>query len=311
MPSNPPTKTETAIRNRRKTVESGAVLLPLFEELLRKPIKIEDNEDVRFLTALAARQTRPREKGVYSPSMLGSCMRQAYFAKTQSVPYKEIERPVVNTYFSYGDFVHLRLQFWLHKLDRQGKLTLIDCEIRVHGSSRDFAGTIDAIVEIDGIHYIIDFKGWNTSLFMSLVRHGLGEKEKQQIVGYAIIANSTDMFDFAIHDCLLVAEHKGGPIQSAAPFGFYEEHVLVHKVKQDVKDRIGALRRHEEKNVIPEPECVSLRESQFEECPFQDFCRAEVRGIQQQRRADAALRNEPRPRVAISTRKGNASTGRR
>jgi hypothetical protein len=303
------TLTEEAIKNRRRTVESGAVLLPLFEELLRRPIKIEDDADVNFLTELARKQTRPRAKGVYSPSSLGSCLRQAYFSKTGKQAFP-VERPVVNTYFSYGDFTHLKLQFWLHKLQREGKLELIDVELRVANRSGDFAGTIDAVVKINGVIYIIDFKGWNTMLFMSLVRNGLSEKEKQQIVGYAILLNSTDTFHFVVNDCLLVAEHKGGPIQGRAPFGFYEQHVYVSDAKEDVKRRIGRLRWHEEEDQVPDPECTSTKASQFCECVFNPHCKAEVRGIERHR-AQTESGTRKRATVAPSGRAADDRSFRR
>src|SRR5215831_4845937 len=76
------TQTEIRLSQRRKR---KGVLVPLLEDLLQKPLEIEDTRDANFIHSLVIKQIeRERRRslnGMYGPSSLASCLRQVYLAK--------------------------------------------------------------------------------------------------------------------------------------------------------------------------------------------------------------------------------------
>jgi hypothetical protein len=298
-----PTPTEKRITQERRAWKSGSILTPIMEQLLEDEVRADDEEDYRFLAMLARARAVPREKGVFSPSMLGSCIRQAFFAKTGEEKHRA-QSPQTNGYFLKGDFVHLQWQFALWKAHRKGLLELVSVaaenkaldfygdgtrpgvEIRVRSEAGDFAGTIDAIVRINGVYYAIDFKGINLIDFQRSVRHGAKDEYRVQIVGYAMIVNGSDKFEFRIKKCLLIYECKAGPQlgSGGSPIALHETVVDVDDHKLEVRDRLKRLRDYVAEERIPPPACVSTRHNQFQECPFNRFCLTEVK--QRQREAE-------------------------
>jgi hypothetical protein len=93
------------------------ILVPILEEVLEQQLDLEGPEDEWFMLELMKARARPREKGVFSPSMLGSCVRQAYFAKTGQKK-QPATGPTTNFYFLDGDFRHFKWQFALWKAHR-------------------------------------------------------------------------------------------------------------------------------------------------------------------------------------------------
>jgi len=127
---------------RRKAAGSGAVLVPLLERLLEHEVIPEDEEDFRFMDMLVRARALPRRKGVFSPSMLGSCMRQAYLSKRGETKLiaPDSQR---NGYFLNGNFVHFKLQFAMWKAHRASLLELASVPI---------GGEVDIVMQlvIDG-----------------------------------------------------------------------------------------------------------------------------------------------------------------
>ena len=116
----PQTEFEKSILRKR---ERSGVLVPLLEELFQQSFDVEDEEDRKFLVDLLERRGAQRhERGHYSPSMLGNCIRATYFAKTGK-KHSRVVDPRANGYFAQGNFMHLKWQFALWKLHRAGKLT--------------------------------------------------------------------------------------------------------------------------------------------------------------------------------------------
>lgn len=309
-----PTPTEKRIIQQRRAEKSGDVLVPILEELLENECRPEDEEDFRFLAMLARARARPREQGVFSPSMLGSCIRQAYFAKTGEEKHRA---PSVqsNGYFLKGDFVHFQWQFALWKAHRKGLLDLVKIqaehpslaldsiaggfggntrpavEVRVRSSTGDFAGTIDAIIIINGTYYIVDFKGIMQISFNRHVKKGADESYQVQIVGYAMILNGSAEFHFTVKKCLLVVENKAGPVSGTrSPLALHETIVDVDDYKSEVRSRLKRLRDYVAKKSIPPPACVSTRHQQYQECPFNRFCEVEVKRIQRENEKKAQAR---------------------
>jgi hypothetical protein len=299
------TPTERRIIGKRRTLLSGTKLIPILEELLEKPVEIEDESDFRYMDMLIRARAVPRLGGVYSPSALGDCTRKAYFMKRgeKRVPMMS---PQTHGYFLHGNFIHLKWQFALWKAHQLKKITLgavpgvgpLDfwgdgtrpaVEVRVRDN--DFGGTIDAIVYIGREKYIVDFKGVNLIDFQRTVKRGAPVGYRRQLVGYGMIAEKVLSLDLA--GCLLISECKAGPLGGRGnPIALHETFVPIEDHRGDVERRLRTLRWFDAKEELPPPECVSTIHMGFQECPFSGRCREEVRQIQRERESRAKV--EPR-----------------
>lgn len=284
------------------------MLVPILEDLFEHMVEIEDEDDIAFMNDLMRSRMKERQKGVFSPSMLSSCMRQAYFVKTEVEKQPPLS-PQTNGYFIDGDFRHYKWQFALWKAHRAGKLKLLGVEVRVYGLSGDLVGTIDAIVEINGKVYIVDFKGMNLRAFMAFVRDGATLGHGIQITGYGMLFGQQKQSGGSFEGGLLIGENKPGPVQGSSPIGLHEQFVPIRQYKAKVKKRLATLRRYVDNEEIPPPACVSTRHLSFQECPFARFCLKEVKEIQKERER-AARSDTKRAKVAIPTGARNASAGR-
>lgn len=292
-----PTPTERRIIQRRKARESGALLVPILEELLEYECIPEDNEDFAFLDMLLRVRAHPRAKGVFSPSMLGSCVRQAYFSKRGEEKHLA-HSPQTNGYFLTGNFVHFKWQFAMWKAHRKGllQLALVPADdldhrhimffngdrpaVEVRVIDDDFGGTIDVIpILSDGLAHVVDFKGINLIDFQRTVKRGAPIPYRRQIVGYSRIAEKKLGMEFG--DALLVSECKAGPVSGIdSPLALHETRVELAKFDGDLNRRMKTLRWYDHRNELPEIECVSTRHMSFQECPFNRHCLEEVREAQ-------------------------------
>lgn len=316
-----PTATERRIIQRRK---AKGILTPILEEVLDSQLDLEDDKDQWFMIELMKARARQREKGVFSPSMLSSCERQAYFVKT-GVEKQPPANPRAHAYFLDGDFRHYKWQFATWKAHRAGLLKLLGCEIRIFHPDGEFAGTVDVALKVpqfpDEI-FIADYKGMNAHAFQSHEKYGTKAGYIVQIVGYAEIVNKACAFEsfmgsylgVKVDRVLLVGENKNGPVQAGSPIALHEDVLEVDKHRSKVKRRMHRLRRFAREEITPEPSCTSLRTFQFQECPFSRFCREEVKEIQRQRENNARS-NAKEPKVKTSTRsrthRSSRSTGGR
>lgn len=318
-----PTSTEKALIRQRRAKERG-ILVPILEELLEYECIPEDAEDFRFMEMLVKARALPRRKGVFSPSMLGSCMRQAYFAK-RNVEKHRAPNTRANGYFLKGNFIHFQWQFAMWKAHRAGKLELVSVpiehelaillEMREEGMSLDdydawagalnfygngtrpgvevrvieddFGGTVDVLPRIAKKVYVVDFKGINLIDFQRQLKKGAPPKYRKQIVGYC--KRVVDVLGLEVEGGLLVSENKAGPDNSASasPLALHETFVPIEKYAGEVAKRLRTLNWHDDKNEVPPPECVSTAHMQYQECAFSRFCRVEVKAIQKEREARA------------------------
>jgi len=125
-----PTPTERRIIQERRAKKTGAMLVPILEELLELDTSTGPStpDDFRFMDMLIKARALPRRKGVFSPSMLGSCVRQAYFAK-RDVDKHSAANPQTHGYFLKGNFVHLQWQFALWRAHVAGLIELVPVPI--------------------------------------------------------------------------------------------------------------------------------------------------------------------------------------
>lgn len=299
-----PTPTEKRIIQERNAAKTGAVLVPILEKLLEDECIPEDEADYAFLDMLVRVRATPRRKGVFSPSMLGSCIRQAYFAK-RGVEKHLPRNPQTNGYFLKGNFIHFQWQFAMWKAHRAGLLELVmvdaeDLDIRhvmffngtrpgveVRVIDDEWGGTIDVLVKINGIIYVVDFKGINQMEFQKTMRRGASQQYRKQIVGYAKIANR--VLGLEITHCLLVSENKAGPMSgNGSPLALHETLVPVADFEGEVAKRLKTLRWFDSRDEMPPHECKHTQRMGFQECPFNRFCLDEVRATQRELAAKAA-----------------------
>ena len=287
------TLVEKAIRQRR---HSTGVLVPLIEWYMQNPVEITSHSDVRWMAKLFA-QTMKRERErkdnpVFSPSSLASCLRQVYFTrhhKELEIPPLHVPRLEPQGYFLHGSFLHFKWQYVLFKMtqafDRED-YELVVIERRIMSKRGDHGGTVDAVVIIEGEPYIVDFKGVNVRDFQNIVRGNIPGHYRLQLCDYMILANSSEEFKMdtgirRIEKAILIAENKGGP-DPKHPLALHEHIVHLDEGAQEVRIRLKELRTHEKARSIPAPECTKTTTLQFKACPFQRFCKKEVKRIESQ-----------------------------
>lgn len=287
------TLTEKQISHARRR---KGVLVPLLEDFMRRPVNIESADDVKFLTGLLAtmaeREDRRRDPDtrVFSPSALASCLRQVYLKKHHTaleIPAVTLPRVEPNFYFLNGNFLHVKWQFALHKLEKAiddpAVFQVIGFEVPILSKRGDHGGTVDAIVLIFNVPYILDFKGLNVRSWGEITRGFIPPDYAIQLTDYMMLWNSQKQSPFRIEKALLLCESKGGPI-AKYPIALHESVIELTTFKPEVRRRLEVLREHEAQEEIPPPECTSTAGFQFGGCPFAKFCKDEVREIQRQRK---------------------------
>lgn len=304
----PRTTTEKQISRARK---SQSKLIPLIEERMRRPVDIDGRDDVNFISDLlrksVEREQERRQRYRYSPSMLAECLRKVYLHRHYKGPRVKQTRIEPNFYFLTGDWLHVKWQFVLWKMDREGVsgFKLIDCEIPVVSKHGDHGGTLDAVVEIWDEWLGLDFKGLNVRSFQQAVQGTVDLAYKIQLADYIMLWNS-DPSKRPLNGGLIVVENKGGPDQKH-PLPLVEIPVSLGEHRSEIRMRLGALREHEKQGTIPEPACQSTQTLQFQGCAFRKFCREEVLTIQKRNAKD---RDTTEHRIRISDRNGRNRPGR-
>jgi hypothetical protein len=269
-------------RNRR-----SGVLVPLLEDLLTKPLEIENNLDAAFIYDLTLKQIEREKrrslKESYSPSSLATCLRQVHLVRYWEELGIIFRRPIKiepNFYFLTGDWLHMKWQFALYKLNQRlpnSRFQLYGVEIPVQSKHGDHAGTIDALFTVNEVPYVGDFKGVNVRTFGSAEVGDVDMKYRIQLADYQMLANVDKSVKFPkVEKGLLIFENKGGPTPRR-PIALCEVEVPMKDHLPEIKFRIGELRKHEEEGSIPDPECISTKSIQFTECPFRDFCEKEIK----------------------------------
>jgi|SRR5215471_4212808 len=306
------TQVEKRIRQRRR---AKGVLVPLLEDLFSRPVEIEE-DDLPFLYTLldlvVMRQKGRVDRAYFSPSQLSSCLRHVYLLRHHrelEIPKRRSIRPEANYYFFTGNWVHLKWQFALYKLDQalpDDVFKLIGCEIPVVSKRGDHGGTVDAMCFIHGEFYIPDFKGLNVRTFSEITRGYVPIDYALQIADYGMLFNSQRVTGAPKAKGLLISENKGGP-DPKHPIALHEVEIDIQTRIPEVRGRLEVLRDHERDQEIPPPECTSTGTLQFIGCPFASFCRKEVKEIQ---RRNADRKDTEGYRVAVPEGNGSSRSRR-
>ena len=284
------------------------VLVPLLEDFMLKPVNIESDEDVAFLTwlfsTMAEREQRRSGRKMFSPSALASCLRQVYLLKHHDqlgIEKKQPLRREPNFYFLNGNFLHVKWQFALYKMEKAindpSVFRVHGYEVPIESKRGDHGGTADVIAFVHEVPYGIDLKGLNVRTFGEITR-GLNPTQYEvQLGDYMVLWNSQKPKPpFRIEQSLLISENKGGPDKNH-PIALHESVIDLADFKPEVKRRLDTLRKHEAEKEIPPAECTSTGTFQFTGCPFAAFCKKEVQEIQYERRI-AEARNPATVKVA-------------
>lgn len=276
--------------------------MPLLEELFKRPLEVETDDDRTFLVKLLEERTKQRhDRGHYSPSQLAACQRAVYFARTGKKRSRVVD-PRANGFFAQGNFMHLKWQFALWRLHCQGKINLIAVEPYVENKRGDFSGHIDAIIELDGVIYIVDFKGYQPRLYQMITNGYIPEDAAIQLCGYLIIVSAGKTFNFKVETGLLVVESKSGPDERGSPLGLVEIPIQKETWKPEVNKRLKEQRGYEARKETPPPSCTSTRQRGFQTCPWSGVCLEEVKEIQEREKAP---RGDPEGfRVAVPNGRG-------
>lgn len=326
-----PTRVEESLRHKRS--RSG-LIVPLVEDWHREfPNEHWDADDVAFLEDLMTRVSkREGQRGlvkVYSPSALGSCLRQAFLLRHYEelgIPKKFAKKIDTHFYFNNGTWLHLKLQVRFHQLEKQGKLKVYATELYVESKHGDHGGTIDTVLGLDGgngdeVIAAVDIKGLNQRDFFRVANKDTPHHYQIQLSDYVILCNSRRKIDGMrlprITHAIILAENKAGPVRGY-PAALAEHIIHLPSTKEIVRLRLEELRRHEEENTIPQIECESTSGFQFKGCPFRLHCKAEVTTYEKrkkQRRGSKGV-NTDEPKVAIPPKRRlnsprRASTRRR
>lgn|SRR5215831_3593890 len=294
------TNLEKRIRHEQR---SKGLLVPLLEQLFTRPIEIESEEDIEFVSNLLRMQMiRQQDRvdwPVFSPSQMAECLRYVYLLKNHKaleIPRLASVRIEPNYYFFNGNWLHLKWQFALYKLHRRigdsSIFHLIACEVPIVSKHKDHGGTVDGLVLIQNEPVIVDFKGLNVRTFGEITRGYIPAQYVIQLADYGILYNSlrTVKNEHKITRALLVSENKGGP-DPKHPIALQENEVQISTHLPEVRRRLKILRGHEEAETIPSPECVSTSSFQFQGCPFRKFCRDEVKTIERKQKRMEAKQN--------------------
>jgi hypothetical protein len=306
------TKTEKLIRHKRTRKGS---LVPLLEDMFQHgQVEIESPEDIAFIVNVLERQlarSLDREyRPKFSPSQLSTCLRHVYLLKhhkAQKIPKLASVRIEPNFYFFNGNWLHLKWQFALYKLDQFiGDPTifkLVGVEVPIVSKHGDHGGTVDGLVLLYEEPIIADFKGLMVRAFGEITRGYIPDAYTLQLADYGMLFNAASLRNGTgkIERGLLLTENKGGPIPKL-PLALQETEVKISTHLPEVRRRLEVLREHGEANTIPPPECDKTTSLQFQACPFRKFCRQEVKEIEKR---NEKLESEDADRLRVEAPSGS------
>jgi hypothetical protein len=270
---------------RKAQAAPTGILVPLVERFMTEcAVEIESEEDLKFLNdlqRLTMRREQARQENMryYSPSSLGEkCVRKAYLSR-HAIRNEDAPSPYglkAHYYFLTGNFIHLKWQFVLHKMEKWiGNSAIFHVhgyEIAVSSKRGDHRGTIDVVASIHGEPFVLDLKGLNIFSAKKISYGNIPIHYRIQVADYIILWNSQRNAPFRIKRGLLVVEDKSGSGK-----GILQEAIILLANDGDrAKRRIQKLREYEARGEMPPPLCKSLKDKTFQGCQFRTICWDEV-----------------------------------
>jgi len=190
-----------------------------------------------------------RKKTKFYISDAGKCPRQIFF-RFKEAPRAEME-PRLLRIFDHGDLVHRK---FVQVLDSLGIVEGVEIPIR---PSEDISGRADAIVNIDGQRYLVDFKSINSTILQSM-----NEPKKEHVLQVQLYLHF-----FNLKKGILLYEGKDGLELKEFPVEYDEE--LVRKTLGEFQ----RLKINLEKDLIPKRLIDYPENWQCKYCQFKEICK--------------------------------------
>lgn len=219
-------------------------------------------------------EDRPRPHGRFSPSKLCGCERQAAFSFT-GMPGRTTIDPEREGVFEDGKWRHHRHQATFRDMELvlgRKRFTVMSIEEVVEHSGLYIAGSTDAVIRIEGVWWVVDFKGINSWGFERVYRDNAPLRAHVlQLIAYMKLRR--------IRRGMLMYEHKD------------QNRTKVFVVKFSRKDWVeveewaGNVARQLELRVLPDmsPDC-SAGTLLYERCPWAHVCFGNISPAKIQRR---------------------------
>lgn len=152
---------------------------PGLKSLMDKIKRTEKGEQFLVVPLLekhyAAAVERPKTQGNFSPSDLGGCIRNAFFA-FQAVPKERVREPMSYATLDDGRYRHDR---WRTALTEAGLMVVAEKELwipewHVHGFT-------DGVLLVNDLEWVYELKGARQETFNRIVKNGPELKDKIQM----------------------------------------------------------------------------------------------------------------------------------
>jgi len=189
-----------------------------------------------------------RERTKFYISDAGKCLRQIFF-KFKKAPRAEMD-PRLLRIFDHGDLIHREL---VRILESLGIVESIEIPIPPR---EDISGRADAIVNIDGERYLVDFKSINSTIL-----RGMEKPKKEHVFQIQLYLHF-----FNIKKGILLYEGKD-TLELKEFFIEYDKE-LVQKILQEFQE----LKTNLEKNLIPDRLPDYPENWQCKYCQFREIC---------------------------------------
>jgi len=190
-----------------------------------------------------------RDKLKFYVTDAGKCPRQTFF-KFKKAPRAKME-PRILRIFDQGDYVHLRLMRDLFSLG-----IVVASEVHIP-PTEGISGRADAIVNLEGELYVVDFKSINSSIL-----RGMNEPKEENILQLQLY-----MHFFKIKKGILLYEGKDSLEMKEFLVEYNKD--IAEKVLKDFK----RLRINLEKDLVPKrlPDYPDNWQCRY--CPFAEICK--------------------------------------
>lgn len=266
----------------------AGILVPLIENFMSEcAVEIDSPEDLKFLYELQEKVMRRENDrrteglGYYSPSSLGEhCTRKAYLGR-HAVRAGGTKSPYdfrAHYFFVTGNFLHLKWQFILWKMERwianSAIFQIHGLEVPIASKHGDHRGTVDVVASVYGEPFVIDAKGLNVFSAKKISYGNVPVTYRTQVVDYIILWNSQKVRPFRIERGILLVENKGGGKDL-----IQESIISLKRDGERARRRLAVLRAFEEKGEMPPPTCRSLKDKAFVKCQFRAICHDEVERV--------------------------------
>jgi hypothetical protein len=205
---------------------------------------------------------RPRPGGRFSPSSIAGCERKSFFSFV-GMPGRSRVDPDLEGIFDDGNWRHHRWQATFHDMEHvlgPDVFKVISIEEYVRIPRLYIAGSLDALVKMEGKKWVIDFKGINDYGFKYVKQQGAPKIEHvHQLLTY--------MRARRVRRGILLYENKNNNTTLSFPIEFDPDKWAY------IERWVGRVVKQMEREELPEKHVECVRGNFiFEQCAFADHC---------------------------------------